>query len=150
MRQARGLTFVRASRARVLAGVGVLGLVISACATSPADVSRKEERLTQAGFEMRPANTPERRTMLAALPADHFVQRVRGDVIHYVYADPRVCDCLYVGSRDAYERYEQIMLQQHLADQQSTSVQAFSSSSWNWSVWREDGFGDDFGPERGW
>jgi hypothetical protein len=32
---------------------------------------------------------------------------VRPDKIRYVYADPDVCDCLYVGSQHAYERYKQ-------------------------------------------
>ncbi len=139
-------------RANVASRLGLcLSLLACACATSPDAVARKEDRLTQAGFQIRLANTPERRTMLASLPADRFVQRARGDVVHYVYADPVVCGCLYVGSKDAYEQYKQIMLATHLANQQSTSVHTFSSSSWNWSVWSTDGFvGDDFGPELGW
>jgi hypothetical protein len=33
--------------------------------------------------------------MLNRLPPHTFAQRVNGDAVHYVYADPLVCGCLY-------------------------------------------------------
>lgn len=56
--------------------------------------------------------------MLNRLPLHRFVQRVRGDSVTYVYADPLVCDCLYVGSQEAYGRYRQHVQQQNLAGEQ--------------------------------
>lgn len=57
-----------------------------------------KDQLVAAGFVIKPANTLERQVMLARLPAHKFVIRQNGDTIHYVYADPLVCDCLYLGT----------------------------------------------------
>ena len=44
-----------------------------------------------------------------------FVQRVKGDTVHYVYADPLVCGCLYVGTQQAYDQYKRDQQQKNLA-----------------------------------
>jgi hypothetical protein len=123
-------------------------LTLTACLSAQDVVTRKEDRLAAAGFIVRPANTSERKTMLASLPAHHFVQRVHGDVVNYVYADPLVCGCLYVGSQQAYNLYKQQMLQQRLADEQAMTADTYANSAWNWGAW--GGFGYGFGPGRGW
>jgi hypothetical protein len=85
-----------------LLGVGVL----TACQTPQQVVARHADNLAAAGFVVRPANTPARQAMLKRLPANRFVQRAHGDSIHYVYADPLVCSCLYVGTQHAYDQYK--------------------------------------------
>lgn len=61
---------------------------LTACQTQQQIVSAHEDNLAAAGFIVRPANTPERQAMLHRLPPHVFVQRVNGDAVHYVYADP--------------------------------------------------------------
>jgi hypothetical protein len=61
-------------------------------------ITHKEALLEDAGFKETPANTPERQALLTSLPARQIVARAYGT---YVYADPQVCNCLYVGSEDA-------------------------------------------------
>jgi len=51
-------------------------------------------------------NTPELRTRLDLLPPHQILQRVYEETIRYVYADPDVCGCLYVGSQQAYDLYQ--------------------------------------------
>lgn len=65
-------------------------------------ISHKEALLESSGFEATPADTPERRALLTGLPAPQFVTAQEGG---YVYADPLVCGCLYVGSAEAYWKY---------------------------------------------
>ena len=145
-------------RARGVAlGLPVLAsLSLSACETPQQLVSDKENNLAAAGFVVRPANTPEREAMLERLPPHRFVQRVHGDEVTYVYADPLVCDCLYVGSQQAYGRYQQHLQQQRLADEQETTAQLYSDPAWNWGAWGPYGgygaFGPGFafGPGYGW
>lgn len=134
--------------AAFLACVGVL----SACQTQQAMVTAREDNLAAAGFLVRPANTPERQAMLARLPPHQFVQRINGDDVHYVYADPLVCGCLYVGSQQAYSNYKQHEQQQHLADENQMSAQAYSDAAWNWGAWGPWGAGYGFGvgPAIGW
>ena len=57
--------------------------------------------LAAAGFTLVPANTPQRQTSLTALPPHKFVQQVRNNAVIYTYADPTICDCLYVGNQAA-------------------------------------------------
>jgi hypothetical protein len=126
---------------------------LTACETQQQRVEQREDKLSAAGFIVRPANTPERLVMLNKLPPHKFVQRVNGDVVHYVYADPLVCGCLYVGSQQAYNQYMANQLQQQLADQQQMTAQTYSDATWNWGAWGPwpgPGFGFVYGPPYGW
>jgi hypothetical protein len=124
-----------------------------ACQSQSSLVVQKEDNLAAAGFVVRPANTPERVAMLKRLPAHQFVQRVNGDTVHYVYADPLVCSCLYVGTQQAYNQYKLHEQQQHLADEQLMTAQTYSDTAWNWGAWGPwggpPGFGFAYGP-AGW
>ena len=125
----------------------VLGL--AACATQQEVVSQKEDSLAAAGFIVRPANTPERQAMLNRLPPHRFVRREHGDTVSYVYADPLVCDCLYVGSQQAYGQYRLHIQQQRLADEQEMAAQDYADPAWSWGPWGA-GYGPGFGPGFGW
>ncbi|WP_428394589.1 hypothetical protein [Lichenicoccus sp.] len=137
----------RAPAVILLATLGLAG-----CATPQEIVSSKEDSLAAAGFVVRPANTPERQAMLGKLPPHQFVRRVHGDDVDYVYADPLVCDCLYVGSQQAYGRFQLHVQQQRLADQQEMTAQTFSDPAWNWGAWGPWGpsYGFGFGTGYGW
>ena len=131
-------------------------LSLTACATPQEIVADKEDHLAAAGFVQRPANTPARQAMLNRLPPHHFVRTVRGDTVAYVYADPLVCDCLYVGSEQAYGAYQRYVQQRELADEQETTAELYSDSTWDWGAWGPyggyGGFGPGFafGPGYGW
>ena len=130
-------------------GVAALGGLLSGCETQQQVVTQKEDSLAAAGFIVRPANTPERQAMLSKLPPHHFVQRVHGDDVHYVYADPLVCNCLYVGTQQAYGAFKLHEQQQHIADEQELAASEYSDAAWNWGAWGP-GFGYGFGPGIGW
>ena len=98
--------------------------------------------LAAAGFLVRPANTPERKAALASLPPNRLVQRFHDDRVAYLYADPVVCQCLYVGSQGAYGRYQQERLQQRLADEQVEASQFGYGGGFGWGPW--GGFGPGF------
>jgi hypothetical protein len=135
-----------------LVGVLLVAGVLSACQTEQQQVEQREDKLSAAGFIIKPANTPERKAMLARLPAHKFVTRQNGDTIHYVYADPLVCGCLYVGTQQAYNQYKANQLAQNLADEQQMTAQMYSDSAWNWGAWGPmggpvyPGFGFAYGP----
>jgi hypothetical protein len=146
------------------AALFMIGLtLIAGCQTSPERVARREDYLAAAGFVVRPANTPERQAMLARLPAHKFVMRTHGDKVHYVYADPTVCQCLYVGSQQAYSKYladRQTRRQDkqlvdaleanHQAADADFNAQAYSDPNWNWTVWGTWGPEYGIGPGLGW
>ena len=107
----------------------VLGLCIavSACAAS---VQSKEDMLAAAGFTVVPANTPQRQAALTSLPPHKFVRQTRGDKVTYTYADPTICDCLYVGNEAAYGRYRQDMAQRQIAMEQPTAAEKMEEQDW--------------------
>jgi hypothetical protein len=88
--------------------------------------------------------------MLSQLPPHKFVQRPHGDSVEFVYADPLVCDCLYVGSQEAYDRYRAYAQQKKLADEQQMTAQLYNNPGWNWGAWGPWGSGYGFGPGPGW
>jgi hypothetical protein len=142
------MTFRALPMGAALTGAVLLALSLTACETTQDQVSRREDHLAAAGFMVRPADTAQRQKMLASLPSHHFVRRVHADSVNYVYADPLVCDCLYVGSQVAYDQYRSTMEQQHLANEEAMTAQTYADPEWNWSAWGGGGY--DFGPGLGW
>ncbi len=139
-------------RARAMTPLALTAvLAVAACESPQQRVTDKEDNLAAAGFIVRPANTPERQAMLNRLPPHHFVQRMHGDTVHYVYADPLVCDCLYVGTQQVYNQYRLHVQQQKLADEQEMTAQMYSDGAWDWGGWGPWGPGYvGFGPGPGW
>ncbi len=124
----------------------LLGLgFITACQTRQEAIQHHEDNLAAAGFIIKPANTPERQAMLQRLPAHKFVQRVKGDDVHFVYADPTGCNCLYVGNQQAYDQYKRDRQQKHLADEQQLNADEYADSAWDWGSWGPWGPGYGFG-----
>lgn len=125
--------------------------LLTACQTTPPDYGAQEDRLAAAGFVMKPASTPERQAMLGRLPAHQFLIRQNGDTTHYVYADPLVCDCLYVGTQQAYEQYRANALAQNLAAERQLVALTYSDAAWSWGAWGpwepvDTSFGFAYGP----
>ena len=130
------------------------GVLLTACQTTPPDFGAQEDNLAAAGFLMKPADTPERQAMLSRLPAHQFLIRENGGTTHYVYADPLVCDCLYVGTQQAYDQYRSNQLAQHLADEQQLIALTYYDAAWSWGAWGpwepvDASFGFTYGP-LGW
>ena len=125
--------------------------LLSGCQTTPPDVAAHEDNLAAAGFVMRIADTPERRAMLARLPIDQFVIRQSGNTIHYVYADPLVCGCLYVGTEQAFAQYQENQRLANLANQEQMIAQMYEDAAWSWGAWGpwEPNMGFVYGP-AGW
>ncbi len=81
------------------------------------------------------------------------MRRVNGDRVTYVYADPKGCNCLYVGTQQAYGRYRANQQAQNIADDQEMAAMDYQDAAWNWAAWGPwrgpwGGFG--FGPGLGW
>jgi hypothetical protein len=126
--------------------LGVLAVsALAGCQSAPPDYGAHEDQLAAAGFIMRPANTPQRQQMMSRLPAHRFVIRQNGDTVHYVYADPLVCDCLYVGTQQAYNQFEANQLANHLASERQLAAITFADSAWSWDAWGPWGAAVPFG-----
>jgi hypothetical protein len=72
----------------------------------PAQHSAPNNLFTAAGFTIQYADTPEKLAHLRKLPPDKLVTRQRNGKTYYVYADPTICRCAYVGTSAAYRAYQ--------------------------------------------
>jgi len=87
-----------------------LALGLGACGVT---VSNTEYLLSEAGFRKVSADTPGKAEHLQTVAAHKLIRRKSGDgKPYYVYADPKYCQCMYVGSEGAYATYRSLVQQQ--------------------------------------
>lgn len=91
-----------------------LGMILAGCAVIQGQKAIQMERLlAAAGFQMRLADSPEKLRHLKTLTQRKLVPHQRDGRVYYVYADATSCQCLYVGTEKAYQRYQRLALQQY-------------------------------------
>jgi len=73
----------------------------------PSRVQMLEPMLAQAGFKQVPI-TPAMQQAIAGLTPLRFNSLERKGVLTYYFPDTKFCDCVYIGSLAAYERYKQL------------------------------------------
>jgi hypothetical protein len=83
----------------------VLGLLACAPPNPDQGTINKEDRLVAAGFKKRSIKTEAQLADFRSIPA-HMIRpsTYKGKPV-YVYADPTICGCLYMGSTSAYNTY---------------------------------------------
>jgi hypothetical protein len=118
----------------ILAALG-LCIVVVACETPQQRIASKENLLVAAGFKLRPINTPQRQAALKQLPPHKFSRKVNDGRVFYVYPDPTVCGCLYVGDQTAYAAYRNNVFKKNLADEQAMTANEMSMDNWDWGPW---------------
>jgi len=117
-----------------LAAIG-LCLAATGCNDPNRTIMNKEDMMAASGFKFVPANTPERQAAFKTLPPHRFVRQINGEKVVYVYADPTICACLYVGGQKAYGTYQARRLDKRIADEQAQAAEDISMASWNWGPW---------------
>ena len=93
--------------------------------------SNTESLLTAAGFRARTPQTPKQQQIYAALPP-YTVQRatVKGQVF-YVYKDEK-SGVAYVGREQEYQRYQQLAIQQQIAQNQYMAAEMQQEAALDW------------------
>lgn len=124
-----------ASRGLVLA-VATAALLTSGCAAIRRDEARSTENLlAAAGFQARPADTPAKVAQLKAMPPLKMVVHEENGTLHYSYADPDACNCLWVGGPEQYEAYKRLAFKQQIAQEQMEAAEAEEDAAMNWGMW---------------
>jgi hypothetical protein len=129
-----------------IAGLSLTMALLAGCQST--QILQQEDDLTAAGFGVRIANTAQRQDMMNRLPPNRFVQRQSGNNVQYVYADPEVCGCIYVGTQQNFDQY---VSNQQLDYEQAQRIAFlnFYDAEWNWDAWGPWGpLGPIYGP--GW
>jgi hypothetical protein len=94
------------SRHRSALAMGA-ALAAAACANTGGAIAEKEDMLLSAGFVSKKADATAQMAGLKSLPPHQFVAKNRNGRTRYLYADPTVCGCIYVGDQNAYDQYRQ-------------------------------------------
>lgn len=101
-----------------------------------------EPMLQAAGFQPLTATTADQKSRLKALPAlklDYYVDK--NGAANYWLADPDFCGCLFHGNEADYQRYENIKLQNEVAERDRQAVEAQQQQM----MMGPPGFGPGFG-----
>jgi hypothetical protein len=93
----------------------VLGLcaAVAACASN---TEFKENMLSASGFKATPPKTAAQMASFKSLPAHKLTRIIHKGKTVWVYPDPTVCGCLYIGDQNAYDTYSKKAAQQTTAD----------------------------------
>ena len=111
-----------------------LSVAIAACQSPQQKIAGKEDILSAAGFKFLPANTPQRVASFKQLPPHQFSRQMRDGRVFYVYPDPTVCVCLYVGNQAAYATYQKYVFEKQLANEQAMTATDMAMT-WDWAPW---------------
>ncbi|MGE5212368.1 MAG: hypothetical protein ACM3NN_01610 [Nitrospirota bacterium] len=88
--------------------------------------------LTAAGFRVRTPQTPKQQQLYAALPP-YQVERasIKGKGVFYVYKDANA-GVAYVGREPEYQRYQQLAIQQQIAQNYYMAAEMDRAAAWGW------------------
>lgn len=99
------------------------------------EAMQTERILAAAGFQMKLADTPQKQAYLQSLPPRKLVPHQREGQVYYIYADPTHCNCLYVGTAGAYQRYQKLALEKQIADEQREAAAMNQAAAMDWNMW---------------
>ena len=110
--------------------VAVATLVVAGCAGVGS--GNTTSLLSAAGFRVRTPQTPKQQQIYAALPP-YQVQRatVPGKGTFYVYKDEKA-GVAYVGREQEYQQYQQLAVQQQIAQNYYTAVAMDRAAAYGW------------------
>jgi hypothetical protein len=117
----------------------VLLFAISGCAAIQGEkAASTDEMLAAAGFIIVSADTPEQEQMLNSLTPNKVQFSVRDNKPLYWYADPYNCKCIWTGDQAAYDRYEKLVYESNLVnEEQETAMMVeqaeFGPGFWGWA-----------------
>jgi hypothetical protein len=113
-----------------------LGAALGGCAAiEREDTEQTEQLLAAAGFEMRPADTPEKLADLERLEQRKLVAHDRNGSVTYIYADAADCKCLYSGDEKNYDAYQKLQVREDIAAQEEMAASMNEDAAMNWEVW---------------
>jgi hypothetical protein len=122
------LRYDRAWRSMLGAAGLLMVLSIGACSAFQETPTQKAQRidpvLAAAGFKMVTADSPKKHEIFASLPPLKMHYYVAKDgKARYWFADPYECNCVYEGDTKAYQRYQNLRIQQQLVREEEETAE---------------------------
>jgi hypothetical protein len=112
--------------------VSVLGVAVAACQSN---TQFKENMLSSAGFKQTQPTTPAQMASLKSLPPHKLMMKTtpKGKIV-WVYSDPTMCGCLYVGNQAAYDAYSRSQYQRTQLDMRTVTAPP-DNANWDFGAW---------------
>ena len=100
--------------------ISALCVAVAACESNS---QLKSDMLSQAGFKPTRPTTPAQLASLRSLPPHKLTKKTtpKGKTM-WVYADPTICGCLYIGNQTAHDNYASNQNRQTLLDMTAITV----------------------------
>jgi hypothetical protein len=93
--------------------------------------SNTESLLTAAGFRARTPQTPKQQQIYAALPPYQVQRATVNGKVFYVYKDEK-SGVAYVGREPEYQSYQQLAIQQQIAQNQIAAAEMEQQAALDW------------------
>ncbi|MGH7933689.1 MAG: hypothetical protein ACREQN_11070 [Candidatus Binataceae bacterium] len=127
--------------------VTFVAIAVAACSLqeSPNErAQRLEPILAGASFHMHLADRPVKLDSLKSMTPLKMRYYVSNDKLHYWFADPVVCQCVYIGREENYQDYERLKLRQQMVQRQERAAamnqEATEQEQMNFAMWPADPF----------
>ena len=107
----------------------IMALLLAGCAAiQRREAQNTEQLLAAAGFQAKPADTPEKLANLRTMPPRKLVSQAKDGNFVYTYADPDYCQCLYVGGPQEYSAYQRLAVEKEIAQERREAAM-------DWDMW---------------
>lgn len=110
--------------------------LVGCAAIQRAERNQTEQLLAASGFKVLPADTPQRQTAVTQLKPYTLSRQIRSNNVYYIYPDDQG-NFLYVGDQDAYSKYQNLVVQQQISDQNlmAAQMQTMPGMWGGWGYW---------------
>ena len=128
---------------KMISAIALLALTVG-CATTTA-TQDTESMLLASGFKAVTPKTTAQQQKLQKLPPGKVAMIQKGGKTYYIFPDA-ADNQAYVGGPKQYQAYQQLRLQNKLAEENLESAEMYQDSMMGWGAW--GGWGMGWGP--GW
>ena len=135
---------------RSILAILAIGGMAAACHGTDTKTESKQDMLSDSGFKVVSLKTPGQTASFKKLPAHQLTRKTYKGKTVWVYADPTMCGCLYMGTQDNYNAYikkasAQMMstaMRANFADDpySPSSMDATVDNDWDWGEWGNPGY----------
>ena len=110
----------------------VATLSLGCAAMQRCEAIKTERVLATAGFQMKMAEMTEKLANVQGMAQRELQPHDTDGEVSFVYANALECNCVYVATKASHQRYQQLALEQELADQARENA----TMEWNtWGIW---------------
>jgi hypothetical protein len=128
----RGVIITTTSRtSNIVVFIATLAGTILLAGCAGMTSANTESLLSAAGFRVRTPQTPKQQQIYAALPPYQVHRATVNGKVFYVYKDEKA-GVAYVGREPEYQRYQQLAIQQQIAQQYYAAVEMDRAAALNW------------------